>query len=78
MTKETSKPVKQFRAGSLAVAIFQREHEGKTYYSAVPSRAYTTDDGNTWSYADSYDRDQLPVIAALLQEAFAWIVGQTK
>lgn len=71
-----NKPVKQFRAGALSVSVFEREHDGKTFYNATASRAYTKDDGKTWEYSDSFDRDDLPLVAALLNQAFSWIVAQ--
>ena len=73
-SKPSNGPVKQFRAGALSVAVFKREHEKDTFYSATPSRAYTQDDGQTWEYTDSFNRDDLPVVAALLNQAFSWIV----
>ena len=75
---KTTAPVKTFRAGATSVSIFQREHDGETYYNATPSRAYTRDDGKTWEYSDSFGRDELPVVGRLLDMAFAWIVSQNQ
>lgn len=74
---ENNKPVKQFRAGAVNVSVFQREHNGTKFYNATPSRAYTKDDGKTWEYSDSFDRDDLPVVASLLNQAFSFIVAET-
>ena len=77
MTKnESNKPVRTFRYRALSVAVFAREHEGKTYYNFVPQRAYTEDDGKTWSYSTSFDGLDALVIAQLLEMAFAWAVAQ--
>jgi len=73
----SKKPVKQFRAGAVGVSIFRREHNGELYYNATPSRAYTRDDGRSWEYSDSFSRDELPIVAKLLEMAFSWIVSQT-
>lgn len=71
--KEDSKPVKQFRCGALSVAIWKREHKDGVFYSATPSRSYKEKDSEEWSYSDSLNYDDLPVMAQLLNMAFAWI-----
>ena len=77
MPNEVKKPAKQFRAGALSVSVWPREHQGKTFYNATAQRAYTKDDGKTFEYSDSFDRDDLPCVAALLNQAFSWIVAET-
>lgn len=78
MSEETKvKPVKQFRCGAVGVSVFKREHNGDVFYNATPSRAYTKDDGKTWNYSDSFSRDELPVVAALMNQAFSFIVAQS-
>jgi hypothetical protein len=69
-------PAKQFKAGALGVSVWEREAVGKVFYAATANRAFTRDDGNTWEYSDSFNRDDLPVVAALMNQAFAWIVEQ--
>lgn len=80
MSDPTKKPVKMYRRGAIAVSIWRKEvntADGeKVFYAATPSRAYTDDDGKTFKYSDSFDCDDLPVAAALLNLAFAWIVTQ--
>jgi len=70
------KPVKQFRCGAVSVAVWRREANGKVFWNATPSRGYTVDDGATWLYTDSFGREELPVLAALLNQAFSWITAQ--
>ena len=65
------KPAKQFRCGAVAVAVWRRDVNGKVFYSATPSRGYTVDDGQTWVYTDNFGREELPVLAALLNQAFS-------
>lgn len=74
--QRSNQPEKLFRAGALSVSVWKREHEGKAFFSATASRAYTEDDGETWKYSDSFGRDELPVIADLMRAAFMWIVSQ--
>ncbi len=78
MSEETkNRPAKQFRCGAVSVSVFKREHNGEIFYNATPSRAYTKDDGKTWQYSDSFNRDELPLVASLLNQAFSWIVAQS-
>lgn len=80
MSDEKQKPAKQFRSGALSVSVWGRRHNDETFYNATPQRAYLdkkdTSGGadGTWKYSDSYGRDDLPIVGALLAQAFAWIV----
>ena len=82
MSEEKQKPVKQFRAGAISVGVWARRHNDETFYNATPQRAYLdkkdTSGGadGTWKYTDSFSRDDLPIIAALMNQAFSFIVAQ--
>lgn len=82
MSEEKQKPMKQFRSGALSVGVWARRHNEETFYSATPQRAYLdkkdTSGGTdgTWKYTDSMSRDDLPIVAALLNQAFSFIVAQ--
>ncbi|HXE43230.1 MAG TPA: hypothetical protein VN516_09420 [Candidatus Baltobacteraceae bacterium] len=80
--EQKQKPAAQFRSGALSVSVWERRHNDKPFYNATPQRAYLDEkdtsespDG-TWKYTDSFSRDDLPVIAALLNQAFGWIIAQ--
>jgi len=75
-TEPKQQPAKQFRAGALGVSVWKREHNGEIFYNATASRAFTRDDGESFEYSDSFGRDDLPIVAALLNQAFSWIVAQ--
>lgn len=82
-SKTTTAPVAKFRAGAVGVSVFKREFNGSEFYNASVQRAYLDEkdqrDGpdGTWKYTDSLGRDDLPVAAALLIQAFTFIVAQT-
>jgi hypothetical protein len=82
MANEPKKPVKQFRSGALSVGVWARQHNDETFYNATPQRAYldkkdtSGGDEGTWKYTDSFSRDDLPIVAALLNQAFSFIVAQ--
>lgn len=78
---DTNKPLKQFRSGALSVGVWARRHNDEVFYNATPQRAYLdkkdTSGGSegTWKYTDSFGRDDLPIVAALLNQAFSFIVA---
>lgn len=76
MAEEQIKPIKQFSSGALRVSVWKREHNGEFFYNATASRAFTRDEGKSWEYSDSFGRDDLPIVAALLNQAFSFIVAQ--
>lgn len=65
--------VKSFRCGAVAVSVWKRQHEGKTYFSATPSRSFQRDENAEWEYSDTLNYYDLPGCAQLLNMAFAWI-----
>lgn len=82
MSEQANKPVKQFRSGALSVGVWARRHNEETFYNATPQRAYLdkkdTSSGKeegTWKYTDSFSRDDLPIVAALMNQAFSFIVA---
>lgn len=72
---DTAKPAKTFRAGALSVSVWPRRHNDVTFYSATAQRAYKDDKADEWKYTDSLNRDDLPIVASLLNQAFSWIVA---
>ena len=70
----TNRPVHQIRDGALSVSVWQRQHDGKHFYSANVQRAYTDDDGATWKHTDSLNTSDLPVAASLFLQAHAAIL----
>lgn len=83
MSEPKQKPAAQFKCGALSVSVWQRRHNDEVFYNATPQRAYLdkkdTSGGadGTWKYSDSYNRDDLPIIAALMLKAFSWIIRET-
>jgi hypothetical protein len=70
-----AKPLHQFRSGAISVSIWPQttKDEKKVFYTANAQRAYTKDDGATWEHTDSFSRDDLPVVAFLMQQAWSFI-----
>jgi hypothetical protein len=74
-TATNNRPVTSFRSGALQVAIWKTTKNGNTYYSAAPTRSYTTDEGKTWHYATDFGQQELPIIAALLTRSWEWMLA---
>jgi hypothetical protein len=73
-----NKPVKEFRFGAIKAAVWQREHEGKTFYSVSLSRSYKTEkiegpDDTGWREVNSFDFTDLDTVDMALNMARKWI-----
>jgi hypothetical protein len=77
-TEQKNKPVKEFRFGAIKVAVWRREHEGKTFYSTSVSRSYKTEqkdgpDDDGWRETNSFDFTDLETLKMALEMAQKWI-----
>lgn len=71
---ENKKPIHEIRIGCVKAAIWERQAEsGDIFYSVTASRLYRKDD--KWNYSDSFGRDDLLVLAKVLDQAHSWIIG---
>ncbi len=74
---KTNMPVRTFQSGMLNVAIFAHtSREGRVWHSVSPQRSYRVEGQQEWSRINSYNRDDLPVIAALMTRAWQWILNE--
>lgn len=74
MAKQTStptRPVQQFRVGSIKAAIWENQTESGTRHQATFSRGYKTDDG--WKDTTSFGIQDLPILEKVANMAFEWI-----
>lgn len=81
MSSDANKPIKQFRDGAISVGVWKRRHNDVDFYNATPQRAYLDEkdtsesDKGTWKYTDSFSRSDLPVVAALMLQAYSFIIA---
>lgn len=68
------KPVQIHRCGAVSASVWAREHNGQLFYSVTAQRAFTRDDGKTFEYSDSFNRDDLATVAALFTESLRTIM----
>ncbi len=71
----SNQPVHRLRIGSISAAIFENKtQDGKTFYNAQFDRSYR--DGETWKHTTSYGRDDLLILAKLVDQVHSWIVDK--
>ena len=66
------KPIHEIRLGTVRAAIWANENRPNDVWFAVTvSRLYK--DGNGWKNSSSFRRDDLPVVAKIMDLAYVWI-----
>jgi hypothetical protein len=66
------RPAQTIRIGRLKVTIWRQESDKGPWFSTVPSRTYK-DQGGNWQSSSSLGRDDLLVMAKLLDQAHTWM-----
>ena len=66
------RPVHEIRLGTIRAAIWENRNSSKDVWFAVTvSRLYR--DGDRWKNTSSFGRDDLPIVAKIMDMAYAWI-----
>jgi hypothetical protein len=65
------KPIHEVRLGSVKAAIWENQTESGTRHNVTVSRIYK--DGEEWKSTDSFGRDDLLLLAKVLDQAHTWI-----
>ena len=75
MAQQKQKPVHEIRLGRIRAAIWANETENRqVWFNVTVSRLYK--DGDQWKDTSTYRRDDLPIVAKVMDMAYAWIWGQ--
>ena len=75
MAQKKEKPVHEIRLGRIRAAIWANETENRhVWFNVTVSRLYK--DGEQWKDTSTYGRDDLPIVAKVVDMAYAWIWGQ--
>lgn len=67
-------PVQEIRLGSLKAAIWENRSENGTRFNVTVARIYK--DGDQWKTTDSFGRDDLLLLAKVIDQAHTWIFEQ--
>ena len=74
-TKPTKKPVKEIRMGRIRAAIWENETTNGTRFNVTVSRLYK-DDSDNWKDSNSFGRDDLPIVAKVVDRCHTWIFSE--
>jgi hypothetical protein len=75
MAQQRQKPVHEIRLGRIRAAIWANEADNRhVWFNVTVSRLYK--DGEQWKDTSTYRRDDLPIVAKVVDMAYAWIWGQ--
>lgn len=66
-----NRPAHEVRLGRIKAAIWENETQNGTRHNVRVTRLYK--EGNTWKDSDSFGRDDLLVVAKVLDLAHSWI-----
>ena len=67
----TTKPVQEIRLGRIRAAIWENQTQTGTRHNVTVSRLYK--DGDQWKDSTSFGRDDLPLVAKVLDRCHDWI-----
>lgn len=70
----SSKPVHEIRLGRIKAAIWENSTQNGTRHNVTVSRLYKDED--QWKDSQSFGRDDLPIVAKVMDMAHTWIFQQ--
>lgn len=77
MAKSSAKktgPVHEIRLGRIRAAIWENDTQNGTRHNVTVTRLYK--DGDDWKDSSSFGRDDLPLVAKVLDRCHSWIFDQ--
>lgn len=66
-----ARPVHEIRVGRIKAAIWENETQNGTRHNVTLSRIYK--DGDEWKDSSSFGRDDLPLVAKVVDRVHDWI-----
>lgn len=74
MAKTKQQPIHEIRMGSIKATIWENETSSGTRFNVTVSRIYK--DGEEWKQTESFGRDDLQLLAKVVDLAHTWIFQQ--
>ena len=71
---EKQKPAHEIRLGRIKATIWENETDNGTRHNVTVSRLYK--DGDQWKQTTSFGREDLPLVAKVVDLAHTWIYEQ--
>ena len=76
MTTQTkARPVQEIRLGRIKAAIWENETPNGSRHNVTVSRLYR--DNDEWKDSTSFGRDDLPLVAKVVDQAHDWIFANS-
>ena len=74
MSKAKQQPAHEIRMGAIKATIWENQTQTGTRHNVTVSRIYK--DGDDWKQTDSFGRDDLQLLAKVIDQAHTWIFQQ--
>ena len=71
---ENNKPVHEVRLGRIKATIWANQTDNGLRHNVTLTRLYR--DNDQWKDSTSFGRDDLPLVAKVVDQAHSWIFGQ--
>ena len=68
---KSTRPIHEIRLGRIRAAIWENETKNGTQFNVTVSRLYK--DGDKWKDSSSFGRDDLPLVAKVMDRCHSWI-----
>lgn len=69
-----TKPVHEIRIGRIRASIWANKSARGTFHNVTVQRLFKAEQG--WRSTDSFGRDDLPLVAKVLDRAHSWLFDQ--
>lgn len=76
MPNQKQQPVHEIRFGAVKAAIWENQTTAGVRHNVTVSRLYK--DGDEWKRTESFGRDDLPLLAKVVDQAHTWIFSQAE
>lgn len=74
MSKAKQQPAHEIRMGAIKATIWENQTQTGTRHNVTVSRIYK--DGDEWKQTESFGRDDLQLLAKVIDQAHTWIFQQ--
>lgn len=74
--QDKNKPVKECRLGRVKAVVWPNETDNGIRYSVQFRRLFKRDGEDAWEQTDSFNRDDLPLVAKVADQAHTFIFEQ--
>lgn len=74
--KTRNRPVHEIRIGSVKASVWENNVGDAVLHRVTLARSYKDRESNQWKNTDSFNRDDLLVVAKVADQAHSWICEQ--